>query len=554
MKKFIASILAIATLTAFIQEPAFALRTQCTKAGKNLITATINKPTTYPWTNNDMTAHCLGVLELKIAKPENLMQNTTIQVKTNKEPLKYFNWSNIDWKNLSTMQRAGIILKTIFNAIFFQRSLRRREVNSFKLTGLPMQASWYNVPERLLNWLFDRRIPVEYRLVQIEPDKVKKLTAKPVRVGEKKPEIVNSDDAYKNIHDVNGKSDVVKLRDELLSRALNAFKNPNVDPHDPFNIIENGNFLKLGDYKEQIDTSLYYSRKEADEKNKEIESEKKKLCDEFAAIYNEDLKNTGILGTLSAEKPNLNFAIVVNDNIDDSAESYKLSHFLATNGYAFLKADKSIIEFDAQKIFTVPDAGVPADEAQRNKALADIAATKAKPGFKQWTKNKFNTLIKGAKFVLPQVVTDFIEAVCNLLGFNSGGNNEVYLAPDPDAPAAPPAQPVQVPQPGNGNNAVAPGNPQGGNVAAQPGGGQQPQNAQQQNPQPAAPAAQQPQQNPPAQPGAGNLPQGGNGVAVQQQPQSGNPPNVVVNVIQNQQQNQNNQPQLAISDPQLQVN
>ncbi len=539
MKKFIASILAIATLTAFIQEPAFAIRTQYTKAGKNLITATINKPTTYPWTNNDMTAHCLGVLELKIAKPENLMQNTTIQVKTNKEPLKYFNWSNIDWKNLSTMQRAGIILKTIFNAIFFQRSLRRREVNSFKLTGLPMQASWYNVPERLLNWLFDRRIPVEYRLVQIEPDKAKKLTAKSVRVGEKKPEIVNSDDAYKNIHDVNGKSDVVKLRDELLSRALNAFKNPNVDPHDPFNIIENGNFLKLGDYKEQIDTSLYYSRKEADEKNKEIESEKKKLCDEFAAIYNEDLKSTGILGILSPEKPNLNFAIVVNDNIDDSAESYKLSHFLATNGYAFLKADKSIIEFDAQKIFTVPDTGVPVDEDQRNKALADIALTIAKPGFKQWTKNKFNTLIKGAKFVLPQVVTDFIAAVCNLLGFNSGGNNEVYLAPV--VPVAPPAQQPQQnlqPQP----------------AAQQPGGGQQPQNAQQQNPQPAAPAAQQPQQNPPAQPGAGNLPQGGNGVAVQQQPQSGNPPNVVVNVIQNQQQNQNNHPQLAISAPQLQVN
>lgn len=546
MKRFIAVVLNISTLMTFTPKSVFAIKAQCTRSGNNLITVTINKPVTYPWTNNDMTAHCLGVLEVKIKNPQNLMQNTTIQVKANKEPLKYFNWSNIDWKNSSIMQRTGIILKVIFDTIFFQRSFKRKYVNSFKLTGLPVQVSWYNVPERLLNWLFDRRIPIEYRLIQIDPDKVKKLTANFVRPGQKKPEVINNEDIYKNIQNLNGKSDVVKLRDELLKRALSALNNPNVDSYDPFNVIENGNFLKLGDYKEQIDTSLYYSKKETDEKNKEIESEKKKICDEFAQIYNEDLKSQGVLGTLSAEKPSLNFAIVVNDNIDDSAESYKLSHFLAINGHNFLKSDKSIIEFDAQKLFTVPESGLPADEEQRNRALADIEATKAKPGFKQWTKNKFGTFVKGAKFILPQFVTDFIGSVCELLGLNLGGNyNGTYLVPDDNEHASEeqaagihqqnPQQPgdnVGAQQGNGGNGAVQPNSPPqqpGGNVGPQQSNGGNA--AAQQNPQQ--------QQNPPQQ--------------QPQQQQADGQPNVVVNVIQNQQQNQNNRPQLAVSDPQIQV-
>lgn len=421
MKKFNATILSIVTLINFVSVSSFAaIKPQTTTNGRRLIETSIQRPKTFPWINPDMTAHCLGVINVKIKNPQNLMQNCEIQVKINEEPLRYgFNPFDL--------------------SSFLQKTPKRKNVNSFKLKGIPIKTSWYNFPGRFINWLLSKNIPIEYRLVSISNEQAKKLTAMPVKEGQKKPQVKLEEDLIKKIEKENGKSKAVELRDNIIQKALDGFVDPNIDPYDPYNVIQNGNFTKIANYKDQINFSSYYSKKEADELNSQANSERKKICDEMANKEADDFKTFGPIGILSAKNPSLNFAIVVNNNIDEKAEAYKLSNLLAYNGYYFINRDNSIIEFDAQQIFTMPDNGIPNNQEQIDSANNEIESTINKPGFTQWAKNTFNSIIKLTKQVLPQILTDFIEATYGLIIntlFSSQGVPQENSAPEqPDQQA-----------------------------------------------------------------------------------------------------------------------
>ena len=254
MKKFIITSLAIAILTNF-SPISFALSA---KVKSNLCSATLVKPSKYPWVSKDMQAGCLGIVEVKIKDTNALMPNMGVQVETKEEPLHY----SFNPFNLST---------------FLRKTPKRKEFNKFMLDGVKEKACWYNIPKRFWNWMVDKRVPVEYRLLPISKEDAKVFFTKDVKEGEKKLEKKTIDDFNKKIVDQNGKSNGVKLSEEMVKRALAGLQDPNVDQYDPYNTVENGNIFKFVDYKEPINVSHFYSKKEADEKNKAADLQKNKI-------------------------------------------------------------------------------------------------------------------------------------------------------------------------------------------------------------------------------------------------------------------------------------
>ncbi len=387
MKKFIITSLAIAILTNF-SPISFALSA---KVKSNLCSATLVKPSKYPWVSKDMQAGCLGIVEVKIKDTNALMPNMGVQVETKEEPLHY----SFNPFNLST---------------FLRKTPKRKEFNKFMLDGVKEKACWYNIPKRFWNWMVDKRVPVEYRLLPISKEDAKVFFTKDVKEGEKKLEKKTIDDFNKKIVDQNGKSNGVKLSEEMVKRALAGLQDPNVDQYDPYNTVENGNIFKFVDYKEPINVSHFYSKKEADEKNKAADLQKNKICDSFVDKSESDLKKYGLVATLSAEKPIQHLAVVVNNNIEDKPEAYKLFNLLALNGYDFLHNDKSTLEFSIQKVFKMPEDGKPIDEEKLSEVESLINSTKEKPGMYQWFKNLGNLTLKTIDSVLPQFMSDFIKA------------------------------------------------------------------------------------------------------------------------------------------------
>lgn len=510
MKRFVAASLVLAILVNS-STASFALSANVTS---DLCSATLKKSSTYPWASKDMQAGCLGIIEVKIKDPGTLMQNSEMQVKLNEEPLRY----GFNPFNLST---------------FLRKTPVRKEVNKFQLDGVRKKAAWYNIPERLLNWLLDRRVPVDYRIVPISKEEARPFLANNVNQGDKKAEVKANEDFLKNILEKNGKSKMAELSEELLERAIRGLNDGKVDPYDTYNTVEKGTIFQYANYKEPLDTLKYYSKKEADDKNKQMALQRTKICDGFGDKSESELKKYGLMTTLSAEKPIQHFAIVVNNKIDGKPEAYKLFNLLASNGYDFLNNDTSVLEFDCKTAFKMPEGGKPANKEKLAEVEALIDSTKEKPGMRQWFKNLGNLTLKSIESVLPQFVSDafkaFWSSVSNKFSKASGimskvgtsvpapvqpgrnnvgpgGQQQQQQQQQQQAPAAPPV----------GNNGGQGGQPQ---PAVQPGGnngGQQ---------QPAAPQAQQQ-----AQPGANQpmvvvnvngVPQGqnGNNVVVQQQQQ-----------------------------------
>ena len=405
LKKFVSVSLILASVVSFPQNLTFALNAKCTKGASREISAVLHKPETpYPWQNSDMTGFCLGVIEAKVKKPENLLQNTELQLQV-KPVGKYF--------------------------YFFPK---RRNVNTFKINGPSRKTDWYNIPERIINYIFSRCVKVDYRLVPISSAQAKLLMAKPVKMGEKRIETQDNERFQNEIEKVNGKNKAAELSEALLKKALDGLNDPQVDAYDPFDVVGNGNILKYADYKAPMTQTNYYSKKEAEEKNKKLSLEKGKVCDEFARKSGEDLKGFGEIGTLSTEKPVQYFAVVVNNfimNDDDEngadykAEAYKISQLLAHNGIGTFGKDKSTIEFDAKKIFTMPEAGVPSDYEQIDKVSAEVKSTLYKPGFWQWSKDKIGQFYRLLEKVLPRWFTDTVEIITNSL---KRKGNEVPLA------------------------------------------------------------------------------------------------------------------------------
>ena len=438
MKKIVTLSLIVITLIS-MPAKSFALKVQGTKAASSLIDINLTKPDKYPWTNEDMTAHCLGVVEVKIKNPQELMQSSEIHIGAKEESLCYH-----------------------FNPFeprsFLHKLPRRQEVNSFKLDGIPVKTNWYSIHKRFLNWIVDERVHVNYRLVPINSFQANILKAKPLKIGQKKTEVKANEALDASIARENEKSEAAKLSEELLKRAINGLNDPKVDPYDPYNVVGNGNILKYAAYKEQVNRSNYYSKKEVDAKNKEISLAKMKVCDELAEAVSDDLKKFDVIAKLSSQKPIQNFAIVVNNNIDGNAEAYKLTNLVAYHGYKFINYDQSVIELDGQKVFIMPENGIPSDQEQIDTIMSEIADTKSKPGFKQWTKNMLKLAITRMKKILPKFVTDFVGVTFDsAIILKDKVKSTLNYVPAP----APPQQPQQ------GGNGGPGGQPQQQQPAAQ---------------------------------------------------------------------------------------
>lgn len=384
MKKLIVTSLALATLVNS-SIASFALSAS---VKSDLCSATLKKSSTYPWDGKDMQAGCLGIIEVKIKNPGALMKNSEIQVKINEEPSHYFN-----------------------SLMFFQKKPVRKEVNKFQLDGVRKKASWYNIPGRFLNWLLDKRVPVEYRIVPINKNEAQPFCAQIVNEGDKKAEAKINEGFIANVLKKNEKSKMAELAEKLIEKAVSGLSDPDVDKYDPYNVVEKGKIIKYADYKDKLDLTHYYSKKEAEDKNKQMALQRAKVCDGFVDKAESELKKYGLMATLSAEKPVQYFAIVVNNKIDDKPEAYKLFNLLASNGYNFLNDDKSVLEFTCQKVFKMPEGGKPANKEKLVEVEALINSTKEKPGMRQWFKNLSNLILNSIDTVTPQFISDAFRVV-----------------------------------------------------------------------------------------------------------------------------------------------
>lgn len=397
MKKFIATSLTLAAL-ANLSAASFALDTTCVSSGKSsLCLATLVKPSTAaPWASENMRAICLGVVRLELKNLDNFMQNSEVQVSAKEEPLHY----RFNPFELST---------------FLRKAPNRKNVNKFELDGVKKKSNWFRPFTRFYNWLCDARVPVKYRLVPITNAEARPFFTKPFREGEKKLEAKDKDEFIDKILANKGnKSDIAEISDMLVQKAKAGLADKNVDPYDPYDVIRKGTLIKYAKYKDQVDTDKYYSKKEAFEKNIQIQSQILNVCNSFEDKYDDELEKQGMVTTLSAETPVRHFAIVVNNNIDSKPEAYKLFKLFEQDN-DFIKDDTSLIEFSARKIINISKDALPnsRDLSEVNDLLDSV---KDKPSMSQWfvnLKDSFFTLVDS---MLPQFVSDFIHAAGSAAG------------------------------------------------------------------------------------------------------------------------------------------
>lgn len=379
MKRFIVASLAFATLVNSSTE-SFALSAGVTSY---LCSTNLTTSSTYPWASKDMQAGCLGIVEVKIKDPSKLMQNSEVQIIINKKTLPF-----------------------------------RKQVNKFQLDGVRKKASWYNIPGRLLNWLLDRRVPVDYRIVPINKNEARPFYVSNVNEGDKKLEAKTNEDFLKKISEKNGKSKMAEFSEKLFERAIRGLNDGKVDPYDTYNTVEKGTIFQYANYKEQLDTFKYYSKKEAEDQNKQMALQRTKVCDGFVDKSESELKKYGLVATLSAEKPVQHFAIVVNNKIDGKPEAYKLFNLLALNGHSFLTDDKSVLEFTCQQVFKMPEGGKPANKEKLAEVEALVESTMEKPSMRQWLRNFRSFILKPINRFLPSFISDAFKDFSSSLSKN----------------------------------------------------------------------------------------------------------------------------------------
>lgn len=401
IKKFIAVNLTLFVFINCLHNFAFSLGVKVEKKASSEISFKYHKPeSAYPWHDENMTCFCLGVVEAKLKNPDNLLENTEIQLELRPEPLCYgFNPFDL--------------------SSFLQETPKRKNVNTFKINGPLKRTDWYRFVTRFINYILDNRVNVQYRLVELSKDEAKIFTEKKVKEGQKKKELADDEALNKAIEEQNGKSKMADFANKIVQRAIDGLNNPNVDPHDPYNVVENAKIFDYGNYKENITVSSYFNKKEADEKNKETIKKIKKKCQEFANMSGEDLKGYGEICTLNPKKDTAFFAIIVNNNIVDEeaneckSDAYKMSKLFAYHGSKAFNGDKSMIEISAKKIFTMPEEGVPFDQTKVDEIDEEVQEALQKPGFVKWTKEKIGKYFDLLKILVPKYIADGVEAICD---------------------------------------------------------------------------------------------------------------------------------------------
>ncbi len=304
---------------------------------------------------------------------------------------------------------------------FFRKGNVDEGENRFKLRVSGDKASWWNIPGRIWNWIWNKGVYVKYALVLTSKDDEKILETPEVKEGQKKKEVLDAEKFRKEVEKYYGKDKVTEFKETYINKLLDGIKSdPNLDPYDPFNVAEAGHLDTLQAALPAMDRNSYYTKKEADEVNKKIREDKSKVLAKLAQKCGDELITEGEVAKLSQIDKEQTFRLIVNNNIGDGGEADKLVLLLsnlAATGQSI--EDDSSVNFVSYVQSVLPDRfNNPLTEADRNninRAYEALQAAKYKPGFFKWLWN-------GIKYITPDIIKDFVWWVGN--GITLGAYNE----------------------------------------------------------------------------------------------------------------------------------
>lgn len=326
MRRFIALILSLLVFFSNMSSYASAeISPSMSKDSKAYVEVSFIKPANNStvYYNKGNTSFCLGVIKFELKNKQNLMPSVKFNIIPSSPSFSQKLWGRIGaalrWRTF-----VEILIGGALGGINPRKNFLGAACGFF--FGIFTADSGYsnlNTFEVNIN-----QIPFEYKLVPISSQEASELTKEPVKVGEKKQNIINIESFHDEINKVNGKTGAEKLSEELIKRALNVLNNPNIDPGDPFNAVQTGNILKYAGYRSPKNLDNYISRDEANKMNAQISKSRSLICDKYsnAKGINSSNFNDGNIAVLSKANPEQCFAVIVN-NVD-KPEAQKLTRLL----------------------------------------------------------------------------------------------------------------------------------------------------------------------------------------------------------------------------------
>lgn len=275
-----------------------------------------SKKTPLCYYNEKTTSFCLGVVKFKLKNHQNLMPSVKFNIRLNSP-----NTLQILWGKTKAMFRWRTFFEILIGGLFGGTTGLRKNVLGAScgaaLGFFTADSGYSNLNTFKVNI---NNIPVEYRLVPVSPQEVDTLAMGLVNPGEKKKSLKDIENFYKNIDEINGKTDAEKLAADLIKKPVELMKNPTVDPGDPFNAVQAGNVLKYDGYRSPKNLNDYISPAEAKAMNAQIYKSKGLICDKYSNAKGIDSSNfnDGNIAVLSKDNPEQCFAVIVN-NVDKQA-------------------------------------------------------------------------------------------------------------------------------------------------------------------------------------------------------------------------------------------
>lgn len=210
-------------------------------------------------------------------------------------------------------------------------------------------------------------IPFKYSLDPISEQEAKTLQANKVRPGEKKENQKESDKRYEEIRKANGPTFGEAISKDVLIKGYNILADPDIDPGDPFGLMENAKFLKLDEYKYPRNFENYFSDKESKAVNKQNAMKKSQFCknhSDHQEGINVSNYSSKILVTLSRDNPVQYAAIMVNDSVEAAKLRKLLERSYSATSQLVYRLKNS---FSTKLVLSLPD-GSTADEDTEKKA------------------------------------------------------------------------------------------------------------------------------------------------------------------------------------------
>ena len=286
------------------------------------------------------------------------------------------------------------------------------EINRFSIRGPEYKAPWWNIKDKIKYWWNPQNIYIDYALVLTSKDDEKILDAEEAKEGQLKPEIVKFRKFKEAVEKENGKDKISEFKETYLERVLDKLKSEGVDA-DAFNMVERGFIDRLRVEEDDFIEDWYYTKKEADEYNKKLREDKKKVVEKLAQKSDQDLITSGKIAELSKSNKEQTFRLVINNHLNNKKSADVMSMLLSNkDDFGDFPDEDLILEFDLKKVHPLPkrlqEANNTFEQRKLDKINKEIDKCKVKLTLKESVKKRLKD-------------NDFIDLCCDIVnGIDSG--------------------------------------------------------------------------------------------------------------------------------------